>query len=115
MNAPIDVVVDTVSGPMLPDLIEILRPQGRYVTCGAMGGPIVEIDMRRIYLKNLELHGATQGTRRDFAAVRDYALSGKIKPLVAGIFALDELGRAQEEFKKKEFVGKLVVAVTQSN
>jgi NADPH:quinone reductase-like Zn-dependent oxidoreductase len=113
MNAPIDVVVDTVSGPLLPDLIEILRPRGRYATCGAMGGPMVEIDMRRIYLKNLELHGATQGTRRDFAAVRDYALSGKIKPLVAGVFALDELGRAQEEFKKKEFVGKLVVAVTQ--
>ena len=112
MNAPIDVVVDTVSGPMLSDLIEILTPQGRYVTCGAMGGPMVEIDMRRVYLKNLELHGASQGTRRDFAAVRDYALSGKIRPLVAGTFALDDLGRAQEEFKKKEFVGKLVVAVT---
>jgi len=112
MNAPIDVVVDTVSGPMLPDLIKILTPQGRYVTCGAMAGPMVEIDMRRIYLKNLELHGATQGTRRDFAAVRDYVLSGKIRPLVAGTFALDDLGRAQEEFKKKEFVGKLVVAVT---
>ncbi len=114
-NKPIDIVVDTVSGPMLPDLIEILSPQGRYVTCGAVGGPIVEIDMRRIYLKNLELHGATQGTRRDFAAVRDYALSGIIKPLVAGTFALDELGRAQEEYKKKEFVGKLVVAVIQQN
>ena len=114
-NESIDVVVDTVSGPMLPDLIEILSTQGRYATCGAMGGPIVEIDMRRIYLKNLEIHGATQGTRRDFKAVRDYALSGKIKPLVAGTFALEDLGQAQEEFKKKEFVGKLVVSVNRSN
>jgi NADPH:quinone reductase-like Zn-dependent oxidoreductase len=114
-EVPIDVVVDTVSGPMLPDLIEILKPQGHYVTCGAMGGPMVEIDMRRIYLKNLELHGATQGTRRDFAAIRDYAISGKIKPLVAGTFALENLGQAQEEFKKKKFVGKLVITVNQSN
>ena len=111
-NAPIDVVVDTVSGPMLPDLIEILRPQGRYVTCGAMGGPMVEIDMRRIYLKNLELFGATQGTRKDFATIRDHAVSGKIKPLVAGTFSLDDLGLAQGEFKKKNFVGKLVVKVS---
>lgn len=73
---------------------------------------MVEIDMRRIYLKNLELHGASQGTRRDFATVRDYVRSGNIKPLVAGTFALEELGRAQEEFKMKKFVGKLVVAVT---
>jgi len=114
-NKPIDVVVDTVSGPLFPDLVEILSPQGRYVTCGAMGGPMVEIDMRRIYLKNLELHGASQGTRRDFAAVRDYALSGKIKPLVARTFSLEELGRAQEEFKKKEYVGKLVILVNQPN
>jgi len=110
-EAPIDVVIDTVSGPMLPDLIEILKPQGRYTTCGAMGGPMVEIDMRRIYLKNLELHGATQGTRKDFAAIRDYAILGKIKPLVAGTFALENLGQAQEEFKKKKFVGKLVITV----
>ena len=111
-NASIDVVVDTVSGPMLPELIEILRPQGRYTTCGAMGGPMVEIDMRRIYLKNLELHGASQGTRKDFSAIRDYALSGIIKPLVAGTFSLDDLGEAQEEFKKKNFVGKLVIKVS---
>jgi len=114
-NEPIDVVIDTVSGPLLPDLIEVLKPQGRYATCGAMGGPMVEIDMRRIYLKNLEMHGTTQGTRKDFETVRDYVLSGKIKPLVAKTFALEELGQAQEEFKNKEFVGKLVVNVSPSN
>ena len=76
-----------------------------------MGGPIAELDMRRIYLKNLELHGASQGTRNDFAAVRDYALSNKIKPLLADTYPLDELGRAQEDFKEKKFVGKLVITV----
>jgi len=114
-NQPIDVIVDTVSGPLLPDLIEVLKPQGRYVTCGAMGGPMVEIDMRRIYLKNLEMHGASQGTRKDFEAIRDYVISGKIKPLVAKTFALADLGQAQEEFKKKEFVGKFVVTVSSSD
>jgi alcohol dehydrogenase len=108
----IDVIVDTVSGPMLPSLIEILRPQGRYATCGAMGGPIVQIDMRRVYLKNLEIYGATQGTRRDFRAVRDFAISGAIKPLLANKYPLAHLGRAQEDFKKKNFIGKLVVEVS---
>ncbi len=108
----IDVVIDTVSGPMLPDLIEILRPQGRYATCGAMGGPIVEIDMRRIYLKNLAIHGATQGTRRDFRAIRDLAISGAIRPLLVKSYGLTKLGRAQEDFKKKNFVGKLVIEVS---
>lgn len=113
-NEPIDVVVDTVSGPLLPSLIEVLKPQGRYVTCGAMGGPLAEIDMRRVYLKNLELHGASQGTRKDFEAVRDYVVSGQIKPLVANTYPLEELGLAQEEFKKKQFVGKLVITISPS-
>jgi len=107
----IDVIIDTVSGPMLPNLIEILRPQGRYATCGAMGGPIVQIDMRRVYLKNLEIYGATQGTRRDFRAVRNFAVTGAIKPLLANKYPLADLGRAQGDFKKKNFIGKLVVEV----
>ena len=77
-----------------------------------MGGAMVELDMRRVYLKNLEIHGASQGTRRDFRAVRDYALSGAIKPLLAATYPLSDLGRAQEDFKKKLFVGKLVVEVS---
>jgi len=108
---PIDVVIDTVCGPMLPSLIEILRPHGRYATCGAVGGPIVEIDMRRVYLKNLEIYGATQGTRRDFRAIRDYAITGAICPLLARSYSLTDLGKAQEDFKKKDFVGKLVVEI----
>ena len=96
---------------MLPDLLEILRPQGLYATCGAMGGAMVEIDMRRVYLKNLEIYGATQGTRRDFAAVRDYALSGAIKPHLAVACPLVDIGHAQDAFKRKSFVGKLVVEI----
>lgn len=106
---PVDVVVDMVAGKMLPDLLETLRPHGRYVTCGAIAGPMVEIDMRRIYLRHLDILGSSQGTRADFAAVRDYVVSGAIKPLLAGTYALTDLARAQEDFKKKQFIGKLVI------
>jgi len=110
-GAPIDVVADTVAGVLLPDLLEVLRDYGRYVVCGAMGGAEVGIDMRRIYLRHLDILGASQGSRRNFAKVRDYALSGAIKPLLAGTYPLAELGRAQADFNKKDFVGKLVIQV----
>lgn len=108
---PIDVVVDVVAGAMITDLIEILRPHGRYVTCGAIAGPVVKIDMRRIYLKHLDILGSTQGTRCDFAAVRDYVVSGAIKPLLAATYPLREIARAQADFKKKQYVGKLVITL----
>ena len=34
-----DVIVDTVAGPALGQHLELLRPNGRYVLCGAAAGP----------------------------------------------------------------------------
>ena len=51
----IDVVVDLVAGPKWPELLEVLRPGGRYAVAGAIGGPIVELDVRTLYLKDLSL------------------------------------------------------------
>ena len=50
-------------------------------------------------------------TRRNFVTVRNLSISGVIKPLLAGTYPLSELGRAQDDFKKKNFIGKLVIKV----
>jgi alcohol dehydrogenase len=106
---PIDVVADVVVGPMFKDLLRILRQEGRYITAGAIAGPIVTLDMRTIYLKHLQIHGSSQGTRKEFRQVVDYIEAGAIKPQLAGIFPLSKIHDAQREFLRKRFVGKLVV------
>jgi NADPH:quinone reductase-like Zn-dependent oxidoreductase len=106
---PIDVVADLVAGPMFNDLLRLLLPEGRYVTAGAIGGPVVQLDLRTMYLKHLELHGSSQGTRGAFRRLVRYIEDGKLKPLVGGVYRLSELRRAQEDFMAKRFVGKLVI------
>ena len=108
---PVDVVADVVGGPTFKTLLKVLRPEGRYVTAGAIGGPVVELDLRTVYLKHLDLIGSTQGTRENFARVRDYATSGRIKPVLAGTYPLKALTRAQADFVKKNFIGKLVITM----
>ena len=46
---PIDVVADLVGGLLFNDLLRILRPEGRYTTAGAIGGPVVQLDLRTMY------------------------------------------------------------------
>lgn len=106
---PIDVVADLVGGPMFNDLLRILRPEGRYTTAGAIAGPVVSLDLRTMYLKQLQLHGSSQGRRSDFKTVIRYIEQGKIKPLVGGVYPLSDFHRAQSDFIAKHFVGKLVV------
>ena len=105
----IDVVADLVAGPLFGDLLNILRPEGRYICAGAMGGAIVPFDVRTMYLKHLELHGSSQGTRAAFRRLVGYIEAGKIEALLGGLYRLSEFHRAQSGFMAKGFVGKLVV------
>lgn len=56
------VAADLVGGSLFNLCLKALRPHGRYITAGAIGGPVVQFDLRTLYLKHLELHGSSQGT-----------------------------------------------------
>jgi len=108
-DQPIDVVADVVAGPLFKDLINLLRPEGRYTTAGAFAGAMVELDLRTIYLKHLQIHGSSQGTRGAFQDLIGYIREGRLKPNLFATYPLSEFQRAQADFMKKQYIGKLVV------
>ncbi len=108
-RAAVDVVADVVAGPLFPALLNALEPKGRYVTCGAIAGPLVSLDLRTLYLKHLELIGSTLGTRDQFARLVALIAAGRVVPLVAATYPLSEIAAAQAAFKEKAFFGKLVL------
>ena len=105
----VDVVVDLVGGGSWPSLLEVLRRGGRIATAGAIAGPLVELDLRTLYLKDLSLFGCTFQDDLVFENLVSYIERGKIRPIVAKTFPLSEIVRAQEEFLAKNFTGKLVL------
>ncbi len=106
---PAHVAADVVGGSQLAELLRLLRPTGRYVTAGAIAGPLVELDLRTLYLKHLEVIGSTVGTREEFRSLAERIAAGRIRPLLAGCYDLAELPQAQAAFADKHFFGKLVV------
>jgi NADPH:quinone reductase-like Zn-dependent oxidoreductase len=105
----VDVVVDLVAGEGWPALLEVLKRGGRYVTAGAIAGPLVELDVRTLYLKDLTLIGCTFQDDVVFSNLVGYIERNEIRPLVAATFPLNEIERAQRRFLEKNFVGKLVL------
>ena len=105
----IDVVVDLVAGSNWEQLLDILIPGGRYVTAGAIAGPIVNLDIRTLYLKDLTFYGCTYQPIEVFKNLIKYIENNEIKPLIAKTFPLEKIIEAQKEFLSKKFVGKIVL------
>ncbi len=109
----VDVVVDLVAGPQWPQLLDVLKRGGRYVTAGAIAGPIVELDVRTLYLKDLSFFGCTFQGQSIFENLIAYIESGEIQPVVAGSYPLKDIVRAQQDFIAKKHTGKLVLVPPQ--
>lgn len=105
----VDVVVDLVGGDAWPRVLECLRPGGRYVVSGAIAGPIVPLDLRTLYLRDLVMIGATIGPRGSFARLVHLVEEGAVAPAVAGTYPLERIHDAQRAFVGKAFAGKLVL------
>ena len=110
-NDSVDVVLDLVGGSSWPQLLDILKPGGKYVVSGAIAGPIVNLDLRSLYLKDFTFYGATVNDPYVFENVIRYIEEGQIKPLVAKSFPLIDIHKAQKTFLEKKFIGKIVIRI----
>jgi NADPH:quinone reductase-like Zn-dependent oxidoreductase len=105
----IDVVVDIVAGPAFGAMLDVLKRGGTYVSSGAIGGPLVQLDMRTFYLKDLTLIGGTAWDEPVFPNLISYIERGEIRPLLAETFPLERIADAQRAFLEKRHVGKFVL------
>ncbi len=105
----VDVVVDNVAGPAFGGMLKVLKRGGRYASSGAIGGPLVTLDMRDFYLKDLMMIGCTAWDKPVFPNLVSYIENGEIRPLLAGTFPLERIVDAQRAFTEKKHVGKFVL------
>ena len=104
-----DAAVDIVGGAQFGSILGCLKRGGRYAVAGAISGPLVDLDLRTLYLKDLRLLGCTVLEPEVFPNLIGYIERGEIAPLVAATFPLAGIVAAQEAFLAKRHVGKIVL------
>ncbi len=107
----VNVVADVVGGDLFPSMLDALARGGRYTCSGAIAGPIVDLDLRTMYLNDLTFTGATVVPPGTFGRLVSYIERGEIRPLLAASYPLEELVAAQTAFLAKEHVGNIVVSM----
>ncbi|MFB9151550.1 alcohol dehydrogenase catalytic domain-containing protein [Roseovarius ramblicola] len=102
-------VIDLVGGPGFAAQIDALRPGGHYAVAGAIAGPMIHADLRRIYLRDITIHGCTYQPPRVFARLMEMVRAGEVRPRISATYPLRDIARAQAEFQAKSHTGKLVL------
>ena len=108
-HADVTVVCDVVGGAYWPQVIDVMARGGRYACSGAIAGPMVNLDLRTLYLRDLTFHGSTVLPPEIFTNLLGYIERSEVKPLLAKTYPLAELHAAQTAFIEKAHVGNIVV------
>lgn len=106
-----DVVVDSVGQARWQDSLRALRRGGRLVSCGTTSGPMVSLDLRRLFWHQWSLLGSTLGSRQEYAAIVALAHEGRLWPIVDRAVPLDQAPAALARLQRGEQFGKLVIEV----
>ena len=110
-RSTVSVVADVVGGPAFAEVIDVLERGGRFTCSGAIAGPLVELDLRTLYLRDLTFTGSTVLPPEVFSNLVGYIERGEIKPVLAATYPLAELRQAQQAFIDKRHTGNIVVKV----
>ena len=106
------VVVDSVGERTWPLSLRCLARGGRLVTCGATTGPMVGIDVRRLFWHQWSLLGSTMGSRGEFREIVELAHAGKLRPHIDRVVPLADGAKAFRRLSAGEQAGKLVIEVS---
>lgn len=107
----VSVVIDLVAGKKHKEFLDVLKPFGRYAVSGAIGGAMIELDIRTLYLKDLSFFGCTILEKEVFSNLIKRIEKKQIKPLVSKIYSLKNIVESQKEFLRKKHIGKIVLEI----
>jgi NADPH:quinone reductase-like Zn-dependent oxidoreductase len=107
----VDVVFDSVGKETLNDSLRSVRKGGRVVVPGGTTGQDVELNLRYLYWKQVDLLGSTMGTQAEFETVMRLVFDGRLEPVIDSTYPLADAKKAFESMAKGEKFGKLVVTM----
>lgn len=105
----VDVVIDSVGEATWPQSLVALGRRGRLVSCGGTSGPMVQVDLRRMFWNQWTLMGSTMGNDAEFDAITEFFRHGSLQPPVDSVWPLAQAPEAYARLQSGQQFGKVVV------
>ena len=105
----VDVVLEHVGAATWEQSIASLAKNGRLVSCGVTTGNIGEINIRKLYQKQITIMGSALGTAPELRTLVKLAGQGKLELIIDRILPLDRAGEAHLLLENRKNFGKVVL------
>jgi NADPH:quinone reductase-like Zn-dependent oxidoreductase len=106
-----DVVIENVGEATWDQSLRALARGGRLVICGATTGPMVTIDLRRLFWYQWSILGSTMGNAAEYQEVVRLLGAGELRPLVDRVFPFTEARAAFERLERSAQLGKIAIQI----
>lgn len=107
----VDVVIENVGEAVWPSALRSLVRGGRIATCGATTGDRPSADLRRLFIRQLQIFGSTLGNLAEFRDLIAFCRSGAIQPVIDSRYDLNSIHEALSRLESGEQFGKIAVAI----
>ena len=105
----VDVVLEHVGAATWEQSIASLAKNGRLVSCGVTTGNIGEINIRKLYQKQITIMGSALGTATELRTLVTLAGQGKLEPIIDRTLPLNRADEAHLLLENRKNFGKVVL------
>ena len=103
-----DVVIESVGPATWEQSVRSLKPGGRLVVCGGTSGPKVELNLPRLFFKQIEIIGSTMGSYQEFDEVSALVEQG-LDVRIDTTYPIADYAQALARLEDGEQLGKIVL------
>jgi acryloyl-coenzyme A reductase len=105
----VDVVLELVGSATFDSSIKSLARAGRMVIVGSHTGTTLAASPQAMIANEWEILGSRNVSKRELVEVVDLVAAGRIKPVVTGIYPLEEAEAIHQRLRKQEIIGRVVL------
>jgi D-arabinose 1-dehydrogenase-like Zn-dependent alcohol dehydrogenase len=113
LTGGIDLSIDSIGGEVFKTLVSLGKIGSRIVSFGATRGPVPNLFLPSMTVKEMSVIGSTMGSPKDFADMVKFVEEYKIHPILDKTFSLEEATEALLRMEKGENLGKIVLSIPQ--
>lgn len=103
-----DIVIESVGPATWEQSVRSLKPGGRLVVCGGTSGPKVELNLPRLFFKQIEIIGSTMGSYQEFDEVSALVAQG-LDIRIDTTYPVADYAQALARLEDGQQLGKIVL------